>query len=136
MRFGTPHRSAPEINLTSLIDILFIVLVFLVLTTTFRQSTSIRLALPEATTGERAETEPRDLLTVAIDASEQIFVHDRPVTLEELDPILRSAYEAGAPELVIAADARVSHGRVVAVMDSARRVGIRRLRIETVEAAR
>jgi biopolymer transport protein ExbD len=136
MRFRSTPRAAPEINLTSLIDILFIVLIFLVLTTTFRQSTSLRLALPEATTGERSDTEPRDLLTVSIDASEQIYLQDQPVSLEELDPLLRSAFEADEPELVIAADARVSHGRVVAVMDSARGAGIRRLRIETVAVMR
>lgn len=146
MRFRSDRRASPEITLTSLIDILFIVLVFLVLTTTFRESRSFRLALPEAATGERVDSTPRDRWSITIDAYEQVYFQDEALEIEQLEPRLRAATAVGPdpsgmpafseqPEVLLAADARVSHGRVVAVMDVVRKVGIRRLRIETIEPA-
>ena len=58
MRFSRRQRPDPTINLTSLNDILFIVLVFLVLTTTFREATQLEVDLPQAATGERVTDDP------------------------------------------------------------------------------
>jgi biopolymer transport protein ExbD len=135
MRFARDRRPAPEINLTSLIDILFIVLVFLVLTTTFREPTWLRVSLPEASTAEVVrEAGPRPL-RVAIDRNEVTYLEERPVRLEELSDRLRElAPRRDAAVVVLTADRDASHGRVIAVMDRIRRAGLYRLRIEAVTA--
>jgi biopolymer transport protein ExbD len=133
VRFGSQRRLTPEINLTSLIDILFIVLVFLVLTTTFKESTWLQVSLPEATTAEEVQESSPGPIRVTIDRSELIYLDGSPVPLEELtDLLLEAAPTRGAREVVLTADRKASHGRVIAVMDRIRRAGLFRLRIEAV----
>lgn len=134
MRFSRRQRADPTINLTSLIDILFIVLVFLVLTTTFREATQLEVDLPQAVTGERATDDPPDTVRVTVSREGGLYVSQRPVTLAELREILITASVASVtsdPRILLEADARAEHGRVVEVMDLARQVGLPRLSIET-----
>jgi biopolymer transport protein ExbD len=121
----------PEFTLTPLIDILFIVLIFLVLTTSFREISGIRLNLPETDTG-RAIAEVDDLyrLTVAADGT-IAFGGDDALTLDALEARLVEIPDKEGVRVVLAADVAASHGRVVAVMDHIRRAGIFRLEIET-----
>jgi biopolymer transport protein ExbD len=136
MRFRSSRRAAPEINLTSLIDILFIVLVFLVLTTTFKESTWLRVALPEASTAEPVQETVPGPIRVTIDRSELIYVDDTLVPLEDLTGrLLELAPSRGSREVVLTADRQATHGRVIGVLDRIRRAGLYRLRIEAVEPA-
>ena len=66
MRFSRRRRADPSINLTSLIDILFIVLLSLVLTTAFRGSSVVEVDLPPAATGERVTDDPQDTVRVTV----------------------------------------------------------------------
>ena len=134
MKFSRRPRTDPAINLTSLIDILFIVLVFLVLTTTFREATQLEVDLPEATTGERVTDDPPDTVRVTVSRDGSLYVSQRPVTLAELREILITASVTRDPRILLEADARAEHGRVVEVMDLARQVGLPRLSIETTRA--
>jgi len=136
MRFGSERRVAPEINLTSLIDILFIVLVFLVLTTTFKESTWLQVSLPEASTAAEVRDSPPGPLRVTIDRSELIYLEGKPVRLDELTGLLLDAApRRDSREVVLSADRKASHGRVIAVMDRVRRAGLYRLRIEAIDPA-
>lgn len=134
LRARQPREAS--INLTPLIDILFIVLVFLVLTTTFRESTQLRIRLPEAFTSETLRSSPPGSFRVTVAEAGQLFVAERPVSLAELRALMR---EIGrAPEawtLLLSADERAEHGRVVEVMDLARRNRIFRISIETLRSA-
>jgi biopolymer transport protein ExbD len=132
MQFPRATRPTPEFNLTPLIDILFIVLMFLVLTATFRESTFLRLTLPEARTGERQDTTP-DVLTIIIDAGDEIRVNDAVVTLDDLRPTLEAMARTDG-EVVLAADRLASHGAVIGVMDLARQAGVDHLDIQTMDA--
>ena len=136
MKFRRVRRLDPAINLTSLIDILFIVLVFLVLTTTFREATQISIELPDARTGARLNTDPAGMVRVTVAADGSLYVSQRPVSLEELRDLFDAASasmaaSAGDAQVLLQADERAAHGRVVEVMDLARSVGLSRLSIET-----
>lgn len=131
MQFPRASRQVPEFNLTPLIDILFIVLMFLILTATFRESTFLRLALPEASTGERHADVKRQLVIV-IGADDSLQMGGAPVTLDDLAPAL-DAVAKNDEEVVLAAHREATHGIVVRVMDLARRAGVHHLDIETTE---
>ncbi len=132
MQFQRASRQTPEFNLTPLIDILFIVLMFLILTATFRESTFLRLALPEASTGERHADEVRNQLVIVIDADDSLQMGGASVTLDDLAPAL-DAVARNDGEVVLTAHREATHGIVVRVMDLARRAGVHHLDIETTE---
>lgn len=132
MTIRRPRRLPPEINLTPLIDILFIVLIFLVLTATFADMTTFQVNLPPATTGGEPPARQipgRVVVSVAADGTVQIT--GDIVTADELARRLQSRPDRDRLTLVLSADARASHGDVVAVMDRIRRAGILRISIET-----
>ena len=89
MNFRRRRRTGRRdvINLVPLIDILFIVLVFLVLTATFREMTELRVNLPAAETGELIRRDDQDRLEIVLDATGQLHVAERRVTLDELEEI-------------------------------------------------
>lgn len=125
-------RSAEAgINLTPLIDILFIVLLFLVLTATFREATRIRVQLPGTSTGTPIQKRDPKELRVMVSASGELLFDDRVVSPSELDTLLSGVAWPADTNLLLSADEKAEHGRVVAVMDIARRHGIRRIGIET-----
>lgn len=131
MKFGSGRRAAAEINLTPLIDILFLVLVFLVVTASFTDRTVLSISLPEAGTADRVPT-PRDAATVVIDAAGAIALDGVVRTPDELRRDLRALPDPGSTTLTVAADERTPHGRVVQVIDLAREAGVLRLDIQTV----
>ena len=133
MQFTRSSRQVPEFNLTPLIDILFIVLMFLILTATFRESTFLRLALPEASTGEQ-HAEVKSQLVIVIGADDALQMSGAPVTLDDLAVALEAVANTDG-EVVLAAHREATHGIVVRVMDLARRAGVDHLDIETAEPA-
>lgn len=130
MKFSHRTRREAEITLTPLIDILFIVLLFLVLTATFTEQTVLRVALPRAATGEPS-VEDVSLLRVLIDADGQIYLGDRAHTLAEVRTRLQAMGDPDRARVTIAADRAASHGSVVQVLDLVRQAGIVRVNIQT-----
>ncbi|TSE29302.1 Biopolymer transport protein ExbD [Tepidimonas thermarum] len=127
MNFRHGNREEPEINLIPFIDILLVVLIFLMLTTTFSQTTALQVNLPLA----NAETpaQPPAEIVVAVGPDGRYAVDDRLLEAHGVDTLvaaLRSAQGArqGEPILVIQADAAASHQSVINVMDAARQVGL------------
>jgi biopolymer transport protein ExbD len=131
MKFQRSERVEPSINLTPLIDILFIVLIFLVLTTTFEQATMFQVNLPQATTGERQAREAPGLISIGIGADGSIEIGGARVSLSQLSRQLAGIVEPERASVRLRADALASHGIVVRVMDTVRQAGIFRLDIET-----
>ncbi|MGD8396328.1 MAG: biopolymer transporter ExbD [Candidatus Eiseniibacteriota bacterium] len=131
MQFRRHSRRRVIINITSLIDILFLLIIFFVVSSTFLEQPGMQLDLPEA---ESAEAQEAEQLTVELDAAGGLRLDGEPVAPGQLLETLRArvaARDAGDRALVLRADREVPHGRVVRVMDDARRAGIRDLVIAT-----
>ncbi len=124
----------PEISIVSLIDVVLLLLVFFMLTTNFVLQSGIEVKLPQA---KQAVEKPATELMVTITRNGKIFLNRQPIKLGELAAVLKQRVKksSGNELLVIRADKRVQHGKVVQIMDLAKGAGIERLAIGT-EASR
>jgi biopolymer transport protein ExbD len=130
VRFAPPRRAGADITLTPLIDILFIVLLFLVLTATFTEETVLRIALPRTATGERGPNDP-GTVRILVEADGTVYLDGHVRTLDEVGRRLQTIVDKDGTRVAVAADERASHGRVIHVVDLVRQAGIFRLDIET-----
>jgi biopolymer transport protein ExbD len=129
VRFGSGARRKALINVTSLIDVVFLLLLFFVVTSTFLERPGLDLTLPAASPTEVAR---RDEVTLELDAGGAVWLQGRRVTEEALEGEIQAALATGGTErVVLEADEQVSHGRVVAAMDAARRAGATGLVVAT-----
>jgi biopolymer transport protein ExbD len=129
MNFRPPRRDEPEINLIPFIDILLVVLIFLMLTTTYSRFTELQLTLPTAD-ADRLTQRPSEIV-VAVGADGRYVVDRQPVdgmSVERLVAALSAAAQSRPePVLIISADATAAHQSVINVLDAARRAGLTRL---------
>lgn len=125
-----------DINLTPLIDVVFLLLIFFMVSTTFDRHANLKVELPEASATKSQQQQ--DPVVISIDADGNYFINDRQLvntTLETLKIALRKTVaekEKDVP-LVLRADARTPHQSVVRAMDAAAQLGLTRLSIATVE---
>lgn len=129
MRFSEKPKRKVLINITSLIDVLFLLLIFFMISSTFLEQPGMKLELPEAKSFEVQEQKEL-LLHIAPDGD--IYLGDTPVPIDSLLFYLENEIaENKERPLVLKADRQVAHGRVVAVMDIAKQAGIKKLVIAT-----
>ncbi|MCI0400879.1 MAG: biopolymer transporter ExbD [Gammaproteobacteria bacterium] len=133
MKFQSRRKDDVEINIINLIDILLVLLIFFVMTTTFSRKSEINITLPEASK-ELREAKP-DAINVNVDAESHIYVNDELLLNAQLSTIKEAIYAAlgdlvDAP-VIISADAQTPHQTVIRVMDAARQLGLRRLSFMT-----
>jgi len=123
----------PEINLISLIDVIFCIIIFLVVTTTFDVRTSLRLELPTAA-GPTIEASD-DPLTVVVDAEGRLYLGTAELPREDRAALVaalsRVEGDRAALRVVLRADARAPHQAVVTAMDALGQAGFVRLSIAT-----
>jgi biopolymer transport protein ExbD len=123
-RGGTRHE-APEVNLIPLIDVVLVIIIFLMLTTTFSKVAGLEITLP---TADAEAVEAANEITVAVTATGDVIVNGKPVGARGVDAIataLARVVQAGSePLVVINADAQASHQSVVDVMQAAQRAGL------------
>ena len=113
-------------NVTSLVDVMFILIIFFLLSTTFIEQPNIKLELPKATYAEKSNVEP--LLLISITKDGIIFINSERVQRLELERKLREGLKRSPDKaLVLRADRQVPYGTVVLVMDTARQVGFKRI---------
>lgn len=131
MDFRTRRAINYGINITSLVDILFLLLIFFVVTSTFVEHPNIKLDLPSAS---HAETSKFEGLNLTITREGRLFLGRQPIGISELEAVLRSKVAAvgGDAVLVLRADREVPYGIVVAVMDVARGSGLKRITALTI----
>ncbi|UZD53879.1 ExbD/TolR family protein [Caldimonas aquatica] len=133
LQFKHRRTEEPEINLIPFIDVLLVILIFLMLSTTYSKFTELQVNLPVAD-AERARDYPREIV-VAVSADGRYAVDKRPVdgrSVEALQAALRSAAaERRDPVVVVSADAMAAHQSVINVMDAARRAGLAQLTFAT-----
>jgi biopolymer transport protein ExbD len=129
MRLLDRSRRKALINVTSLIDVVFLLLLFFVVTSTFLERPGIDLSLPEAGT---AEVAAREDVTVRLGADGALFVGEEPVAADDLEAAIRERLEEGGTDrVVLEADEAATHGRVVDAMDAARDAGAASLVVAT-----
>ena len=137
MNFHSRQRDEPEINLIPFIDVLLVILIFLMLTTTYSKFTELQLTLPVAD-AEQQRDHPKEVI-VAVAADGRYAVNKTGVegkSVDALAPILRTAAQAGPDSIVIiSADATAPHQAVVTVMEAARRVGLTQITFATQSSA-
>ena len=118
--------------MTALMDIMFNLVLFFVVTTTFRTSGGIPVKLPASTS--RMPEEAAQHLVVSIMQTGRVFIADIEVDVKTLESRLAEVAKRNPQTLVVVnADRSVLHGRVVGVMDAIRRAGLLRIAIATVE---
>ena len=129
MRFTQGRRrQAPSVIIVSLIDVLLVVLIFLMVTMTFRQTPAIKLSLPEAKASQPGGAAPDRLVVTVARIEPHLYLATRPVTFEQLQEELRSAAAAATNlSLSIQADEGAPWGQIVRVMDAAKAADIRRI---------
>lgn len=137
MNFRPRMREEPEINLIPFIDVLLVVLIFLMLSTTYSKYTEMQLKLPVADT-EAQRDYPKELL-VTVSAEGAYGVNRLPVAgrgLEELSKAMADGAKAGKETVVvISADASARHQAVITVMEAARRSGLTQITFATQSTA-
>jgi biopolymer transport protein ExbD len=123
-----PRRpEPPDINLTPLIDVVFLLLIFFMVSTTFKEDARIQLRLPEAQ-GEEAPAEEAESMVILIDRAGTFYVNDRQVVDTRLDTLKKAiAGAVGADRdlaVILKADAATPHQAVMTAMDAASQLGL------------
>jgi biopolymer transport protein ExbD len=121
----------PQVNITSLIDVVLLLLIFFMISTTFVTQPGIRIDLPKA--NKTVKNVAQESNTIVIGADSSIHINRQEIeNLEQLRSVLLELKKDQASELIIIkADQNVAHGIVVSVMDLAKSVGFTRIAIAT-----
>lgn len=137
MNFRPRSKDEPEINLIPFIDVLLVILIFLMLTTTYSKFTELQLTLPVAD-AEQQRDYPKEIV-VAVAADGRYAVNKAVVEgggVESMARALGDAAKAGADSVVIiSADAQAPHQAVITVMEAARRAGLSHITFATQSSA-
>lgn len=129
MQLRRKKRRSLILNLTSLIDVLFLLLIFFMISTTFLSTPAIKLELPKASHADPVRHEP---LIVYIDPGGSVYLNDEPVGMSLLEAALKNKLSSSEDKaVVLKADSRVLHGEVVHIMDIIKGAGARRLVVST-----
>jgi biopolymer transport protein ExbD len=136
MNFKHRRPEEPEINLIPFIDVLLVILIFLMLSTTYSKYSELQITLPVAD-AERLKERPGEIL-VSVTAEGRYLVNHKPVEGRSVDLLaaeLRTAAGAGGAGdqsvVIVSADALAAHQAVINVMDAARRAALPRLTFAT-----
>jgi len=133
MKFSRPPAEELELNLTPLIDVVFLLLIFFMVSTTFQKESEISLQLPRATDAETST--PAERIEIVINAAGRYFIDDLEVVDSDLASLQNALYKVsnGVRDipLVIRADAQVPHQAVVTAMDAAGQLGMLKITIAT-----
>ena len=128
------RRESPSIDLTPLIDVVFMLLIFFMVSTTFKDQSLIRIDLPKATE-QQEQKKNEQAIVLTIDARGDYFVNGKQVVNNKIDTLKKALQIAIGdrehPPLTISADGKTSHQAVVTAMDAARQVGLVHLSIAT-----
>ena len=136
MNFRPRPKEEPEINLIPFIDVLLVILIFLMLTTTYSKFTEVQLKLPVADTDVQRDY-PREII-VTVTSDGRYTVKGTPVpgrNVEAMAQALRDAQPQKESVVIITADATAPHQSVITVMEAARRTGLNQITFATQNSA-
>lgn len=131
MNLRPRRQDTPDINLAPLIDVVFLLLIFFMVTTVFTQSHQLRIELPEAVNYDQLKEKK---LNLSISADGQLEINGRLVEWGEVASILdQEKTKLTTSTLIIKADAKTQHGYVIDAMEIANQVGVEKVSVETDE---
>lgn len=138
MKFPRSPREPVDINLAPLIDVVFILLLFFVVTTTFTRETQLKVDLPEAVSGAALETSTSKQLEVLVSIDGAFELNGNPLPTNDLNTLMEalrieSDGDTSLP-VMLSADAQAPYQSVITAMDAASKLGFAHLRITTLEA--
>ena len=137
-RAGGAAREEVTLNLTSLIDVIFVLLLFFVVTTTFSRPSQLKIKLPEASSSTPPAQSEVKQLEIGINAEGQYELNAQPLISNDLAGLMSALQRESAGDLslplIISADAKTPHQAFITAMDAAGKLGFAHLRITTVEA--
>jgi len=122
------RRSIEVIDMIPMIDMVFLLLIFFALTSTFEVQRFLELNLPKGSSG--IELKKTERLTLSITRENQIILENEPIELPQLESKLKEIMQGGTEvTLVIKGDENVPHGRVVELMDAANAAGVQKIMV-------
>lgn len=137
MKFQREAREELELNLTPLIDVVFLLLIFFMVSTTFQKESEISLQLPRATDSEIPA--PMDRIEIIINAAGRYFINDQELLKADVASLQNALYKVSGGKrdipLTIRADAQTPHQAVVTAMDAAGQLGMLKMSIATSRSA-
>ena len=127
MKFAHKKRRAPSIIIVSLVDILVILLIFFVVSTTFRtEQPEVQINLPESKTAVNAPSELEHAM-VTVDQGDEIKLDGRAIGIDELEGAVRDLPATRKSSLALQADRKASFGTIIKVMDALKLAGVKNL---------
>lgn len=133
MKLLPRYSEEPDVNLTPMIDVVFLLLLFFMVSTSFIRESSLKVDLPQAT-GEQM-TEQEAPIDIVISAEGEMLINDLPVLVTNSDDMRRALKKAvgdnADPHIIISADAEAAYQRIVTAMDAAQSLGFSRLTLAT-----
>ncbi len=138
MNFRNQKEGDPEINLIAFIDVLLVVLIFLMMSTTYSKFTELQLTLPTAE-AEALRDRPAEIL-VSVSSDGQYVLNKQSVDGRSIETLTAAMTAAAAslkePVVIVSADANAAHQSVINVLDAARRAGLARVTFAAQKGAR
>lgn len=135
MNLKPDRRDEIDLNLTPLIDVVFLLLIFFMVSTTFEQQSKLKVDLPEASA--QAVTQEANTIVIGIDAKGRFFINDRQLVNTQFKTLKMALQKIAGDKkdmpLVLKADAQTPHQAVIMAMDAAAQLGLTRLSIATLE---
>ena len=137
MNLKPERRDDIELNMTPLIDVVFLLLIFFMVSTTFEKQARLKVVLPEASA--QAVQSKDDPVVIGIDSQGRFYINDRQLVNSQLDTLkialTKTLGNNKDVPLVLRADAKTPHQSVVMAMDAAAQLGLTRLSIATLESS-
>lgn len=127
MQFAVRKKRAPQIIIVSLVDILTILLIFFVVSTTFKKDQpEVQINLPESKTAT-AQPAELDHAIVSVDANDEVKLDGKPIAMEQLEAAVRDLPPTRRSTLAMQADKKASFGTIIKVMDALKLAGVKNL---------
>jgi biopolymer transport protein ExbD len=126
-------REEPEINLIAMIDVLLVILIFMLVTTTYAKHAELQINLPQASGNQ--STSVANNINIAIDATEHYAINNKPTKFDGVNNLAQALRKAAGkqtdPSIIINADAKAPHQSVINIMEAARIAGYGRITFTT-----
>ena len=127
MRFiPRKNRKPPTVIVVALIDVLMVVLIFMVVSTTFKNQAAVRLALPESSQAQKAPTANQSLIVTVAKKSPYLYLGSVPIEEGDLEEEIKKAVKSNPEQqLSIRSDTDAPFGKIIKVMDAAKLAGVK-----------